>query len=873
MEYLRSQISLQMNRFLMIQNAAVDAAEEVPDTRSRHLVNTRLEVLETNWAKSQVEHEKICHTRIEGILDESYVKHRTYERCQEFYVQARALLLEQQDSIEASNSGSRLSDLVTPETRQSNSRRSLPKISLPAFAGDYHSWRSFHDLFVSMIVDNHDLTNVERMHYLKTCLSGDAARLVTNLKVTDNTFSIAWKTLTARYENKRVLISAQLDKLFALKPIKSKSAQQLNTMIATVRESLGALEALDCSTSTWDSFMVYYLARLLDEDTREAWEVKLGPSTSYPALKEFEEFVIGHTRAWESMAITLVKPIKERGRFSGLSSKSDVKSRSLVASTSLVKGELTCRLCMHSVNKCTSSRDCKKCGKRHHTTIHDENKISTKSETKTTSDSSVNVKVRDGQFISVRALLDPGSELSFITEELVNLLKLPRSHAAIPLLGIGGTDSGRTGGSVFVILHSKIDNSVAYKLHAFVLHRLTFQLPSFVVANEAWAHFFYLELADPNFGKPGPIHVIIGADSYGQILKAELLKSNSSPLIAQSTLFGWVISGPVTSNTDDHNGRVYHCTIDRDLQDLLARFWKQEEIPESNAKGLSNEEDNCEKHFLSTFSRDQSGRYMVRLPLKSPATLLGDSSSTALRCLSRLNQKFEKQLSFCELYKNFLQEYLTLGHMTPAVEPEVRDNPMVYLPHHGVLRDDSPTTKLRVVFNGSSPTSSGVSLNDILYSGAKLQSDLSDVLLWFRSHKYVFSSDITKMYRQILIHPSDHNLQRIFWYDSQNQLCSYCLTTVTYGLSCAPFLALRVIQQLIIDEGHRFPKAIPSLVRGRYVDDIFGGAESIDKTKEIIIQVTQLCNAGGFPLQKWHSNCTDLLVNMSTTQILPLRSS
>ncbi|XP_018375979.1 PREDICTED: uncharacterized protein LOC108769463, partial [Trachymyrmex cornetzi] len=391
-------------------------------------------------------------------------------------------------------------------------------------------------------------------------------------------------------------------------------------------------------------------------------------------------------------------------------------------------------------------------------------------------------------------------------------------------------------------------------------------LPFFVVANEAWAHFSYLELADPNFGKPGPIHVIIGADSYGQILKPELLKSNSSPLIAQSTLFGWVISGPVTSNTDDHNGRVYHCTIDRDLQDLLARFWKQEEIPESNAKGLSNEEDNCEKHFLSTFSRDQSGRYMVRLPLKSPATLLGDSSSTVLRCLSRLNQKFEKQPSFCELYKNFLQEYLTLGHMTPAVEPEVRDNPMVYLPHHGVLRDDSPTTKLRVVFNGSSPTSSGVSLNDILYSGAKLQSDLSDVLLWFRSHKYVFSSDITKMYRQILIHPSDHNLQRIFWYDSQNQLCSYCLTTVTYGLSCAPFLALRVIQQLIIDEGHRFPKAIPSLVRGPYVDDIFGGAESIDETMEIIIQVTQLCNAGGFPLQKWHSNCPDLLVNMSTTQ-------
>lgn len=74
-------------------------------------------------------------------------------------------------------------------------------------------------------------------------------------------------------------------------------------MIATVSESLVALEALDCSTSTWDPFMVYYLARLLDEDTREEWEVRLGPSTLYPMLKEYEEFVIGHTRAWESMVL------------------------------------------------------------------------------------------------------------------------------------------------------------------------------------------------------------------------------------------------------------------------------------------------------------------------------------------------------------------------------------------------------------------------------------------------------------------------------------------------------------------------------------------------------------------------------------------
>ncbi|XP_018405479.1 PREDICTED: uncharacterized protein LOC108781862 [Cyphomyrmex costatus] len=487
------------------------------------------------------------------------------------------------------------------------------------------------------------------------------------------------------------------DKLFGLKPIKSRSAKELNTMIATVSAALGALEALDCNISAWDPFLVYHLAHLLDENTREEWEVKLGPSMSYPTFKEFEDFLIGYTRAWESLTPVPVKSNKEKNRSSWPQNKPEAKSHGLVASASS-KGEMKCRL-------------------------------------------------------------------------------------------------------------------------------------------------YY----------------------YGQIIRPELIRGNSSSLIAQSTLFGWVISGPVASTSHGHNGRNYHCMIDRDLQDLLTCFWKQEEIPTSNANVLNPDEAHCEEHFLSTFSRDNSGRYIVRLPLKSSATQLGDSESIALRYLSQLRRKFEKRPSYCQLYTDFLKEYQSLGHMTPIEHSQIHDSPSFYLPHHGVWREDSQTTKLRVVFNGSSPSSSGVSLNDILHAGAKLQTNIFDVLLWFRSHKYVFSSDITKMYRQISIHPNDRNLQLILWYNTHGKVQPYQLTTVTYGLNCAPFLALRVLQQLTVDEGHRFPKAIPALTKGRYVDDIFGGAESIDELREIISQTTQLCMAGGFPLQKWNSNCAELLSSSSVT--------
>lgn len=108
------------------------------------------------------------------------------------------------------------------------------------------------------------------------------------------------------------------------------------------------------------------------------------------------------------------------------------------------------------------------------------------------------------------------------------------------------------------------------------------------------------------------------------------------------------------------------------------------------------------------------------------------------------------------------------------------------------------------------------------------------------------------MFRQIAVHQGD--LQRVLWYE-EDQLVTYRLTTVTYGLNCVPFLALRTIQQLVEDESHRFPKAIIPMTKGRYVDDIFG----IDNRGERNSSTTNSTQADRFPLQKWSSNRPEVL--------------
>lgn len=190
----------------------------------------------------------------------------------------------------------------------------------------------------------------------------------------------------------------------------------------------------------------------------------------------------------------------------------------------------------------------------------------------------------------------------------------------------------------------------------------------------------------------------------------------------------------------------------------------------------------------------------------------------------------------------------------------------VYIPYHEVIRESSTTTRLRVVFNASSVTSNGTSLNDHLLLGLKLQTEITSVILCWRQCKYVYAADIAKMYRQIRLDPRDIDYQRILWKPpTLDHITEYQLLTVTYGMACVPFLALRVSKQLSNDEGHRFPLAVPILRDNIYVDDVLFGADDPITLKQTRDQLISLLKCSGFELRKWASNSSALLTDLDVT--------
>ncbi|XP_071574578.1 uncharacterized protein [Temnothorax nylanderi] len=304
-----------------------------------------------------------------------------------------------------------------------------------------------------------------------------------------------------------------------------------------------------------------------------------------------------------------------------------------------------------------------------------------------------------------------------------------------------------------------------------------------------------------------------------------------------------------------------HLSITNDvLSRQIERFWKQEEFPE--IPQYTEEEKYCEEYFVNTVKREPDGRFVVRLPQRSDV-LLGDSKEQAYRRLLSLERRFSKDPAFQKEYVNFMDDYLKRGHMSVLADEEIQGSEGYVLPHQAVIRPDSVTTKLRVVFDASAKTTLGTSLNDKLIPGPNLQQDLVYIILRFRIYVYVMTADVAMMYRQILVAKPDRIFQRILWRRSPSERVMLCeLNTVTYGQAGAVFLAISCLRQLAA-EARDLPLAAKALEEETYMDDVQTGADTLEKAIEMQRQLSELLARGQFYLRKWRANDSRILQHFS----------
>ena len=252
---------------------------------------------------------------------------------------------------------------------------------------------------------------------------------------------------------------------------------------------------------------------------------------------------------------------------------------------------------------------------------------------------------------------------------------------------------------------------------------------------------------------------------------------------------------------------------------------------------------------------------MVSLPFKDVALGFTNMFKVAVNRFFLLEKRLQRNVDLKHEYAKCLEEYIEMEHMS-EINPANFPNGY-FIPHHCVIKETSSTTRLRVVFDASAKDSNLNSLNDHLCNGPKLQMDLLDLLLQFRRFRFAFTADIGKMYRQILIDPSDRKFQLIVWRSDPNSpLKFYSLNTVTFGTTSAPYLAIKTLFRLAEDEAANYPLGAKCLQNGFYVDDFIYGTDTIPEAIEIQNQTVGILKSAGFVLRKWSANDESLLTNI-----------
>lgn len=811
-----------------------------------------------------------------------------------------------------------------------NSIVKLAPLEIPQFSGAYTEWAAYHDIFSALVHNNDKISDIQKFFYLRSSLSGDAESVIKCLQTTADNYNAAWNSLIQRYDNKKVLIQVHTQAIFDLEPIKKESSSQLRKLVDALSGHMKALESLGERPSQWGALLMHLVVSKLDAKTMREWEISSSTTevSSISNLTNFLQSRFRVLEAVETsqqinslqennrMATCTIK----RKRSSAFAATSEIKCYFCKQAHTIYRcpsflgltigdrikriTELKlCKICLrsHEGEKCQSRR-CTICARPHNGLLHlsrsekpvkqtashtnevidrDDGKEGENSNTTAVSVSAyayrknnnsqillstatVIVYNVDRKPIQCRVLLDSGSQHNFITEALAQHLRLKRARTSCAVVGIN--ESSHTASHIVnTTIKSRVTDYLS-NLDFFILPKLTTNLPSMPIVAPNLKIPAGLAMADPAFGTPQAIDMILGAEIFFDLINKEQIRPMIGGPVLQNTKLGWIISGPVPHATVcciETSVSLFTRTSfeTKTLEEQMAAFWRLEEVKSDELYTI--EERACKHHFLKNVQRDDDGRFIVTLPFKVELKL-GNSYDRALRRFMALERRFQADKNLKGGYVKFMNEYIELGHMSitnsvPAVDQ------CYYLPHHAVFKDSSTSTKLRVVFDASAKTDTNLSLNDVLLKGPCIQEELVSIMARFRTHRYAITADIKKMYRQIWVTESQRDYQRILWRENPDQpLNTYCLKTVTYGVITASYLATACISKLSSDETLRFPEACRALKHDFYVDDFLGGAGSISEALKLRDDLIAVLQKAGMELCKWSSNDPRLLENVDT---------
>lgn len=239
---------------------------------------------------------------------------------------------------------------------------------------------------------------------------------------------------------------------------------------------------------------------------------------------------------------------------------------------------------------------------------------------------------------------------------------------------------------------SSVNSRFPRKISCLIINKITEQIPcrNYDIAELNLPE--NIQICDRNSNTPSKVDILLGANIFWDLLRPQQIKLGSGKTIIHNTVLGWIISGPLPCNKQNQNS-ICNFVTNAEIQNDLKSFWEIEECSSIN----EIDESYCEAYFNASTTRNQERKFIVNIPVRQ----LGDSYQNTFKRFTNLERRSQNDSNLQVNYTAFMKEYQELSHMSEINESNANIENVYYLPHHGVIKDTSTTTKLRVVFDGS----------------------------------------------------------------------------------------------------------------------------------------------------------------------------
>ena len=246
--------------------------------------------------------------------------------------------------------------------------------------------------------------------------------------------------------------------------------------------------------------------------------------------------------------------------------------------------------------------------------------------------------------------------------------------------------------------------------------------------------------------------------------------------------------------------------------------------------------------------------WITEYPWVKDPNKLPDNRKAAYRMLISTEKRLSKNPDHAEVYNQQINDMVD-RKVARKLNREETDNykgPVHYISHHEVLKLESKSTPVRIVFNSSANYMSHI-LNDYWAKGPDLLNSLIGVLIRFRENKIAMIGEIKKMYHTIKTKAIAQHTHRFLWGNmySSKEPETYIIQRVSFEDKPSGTIATVALRKTAEMGKDLYPYAATNVQENTYMDDIIESVNDPSHAKQLASDIENLLIKGGFKLKAW----------------------